>query len=57
MKECGVNWFQNLNKMEDDRIPYKLLHDYPTERRVLGCPDEQWKVQFDLIEVEAGTGQ
>jgi len=45
-----------LNRMEEDEIPYKLLHYCPTGR-ISGCTAKRQKDQYDSDEPEGGTGQ
>jgi hypothetical protein len=42
--------------MEEDEIPYKLLHYCPTGR-ISGCTAKRQKDQYDSDEPEGGTGQ
>lgn len=53
IKEYQENWLQQLQRIEEGVIPYKILHYCPTGRRIPGHPTKRWKYQFDLNELEA----
>ena len=52
-KKDGINWRKHIQRMDDNRLPKKILNYKPKERRNIGRPQTRWEDDFR----EEGTGQ
>ena len=42
------NWFQHLQRIPQNRIPFKSYHYRPQGRRTIGRPKKRWREQLQL---------
>jgi hypothetical protein len=50
IKKRGLHWIGHVERMEESRIPFKLIHSDPEGRRRTGRPRKRWveDVEEDL---------
>ena len=48
-----INWREHIQRMDDNRLPQKILNYKPEERRNIGGPKTRLRDNFR----EEGTGQ
>ena len=58
MKSRRLRWVDLIARMEEGRIPFKILTGKPTGKRPLGGPRRRWgdNIRMDLEEISINVG-